>query len=142
MYLRWNLYKCSHTFYIKTVTLWGWLSWLHFTFSCSNYIVNFNFCKPFDTQSDSGLNVTSREKEKCCRQIIILPARVNFVTSLLRHLPSRVIIKFNLLLLIFLLSVISLIFYMIYYDVFRRSGTETYGWKVAGRSVLPLLDPL
>ena len=47
------------------------------------------------------------------------------------------------MLLIFLLSVISLIFYMIYYDIFRRSGTETYGWKVAGRSVLPLLlDPM
>ena len=60
----------------------------------------------------------------------------------IRHLPSRFIIKFNLLLLIFLLSVISLIFYMIYYDMFRRSGTETYGWKVAGRSMLPLLDPL
>ncbi|XP_073255470.1 transmembrane protein 145-like [Porites lutea] len=30
-------------------------------------------------------------------------------------------------------EVISLIFYMIYYDMFRRSGTETYGWKVAGR---------
>ena len=142
VYLPWNLYKCSHTFYVKTVTLWVWLSWLHFTFSCSNYVVNFNFCKPFDTQSDGGLNVTSQEKVKCCGQIIILPARVNFVMSLLRHLPSRFIIKFNLLLLIFLLSVISLIFYMIYYDMFRRSGTETYGWQVAGRSILPFLDPL